>query len=150
MTATGHALIGTFIAAKFTDPFIGLPLSFLSHFAADFVPHWDSGTHGDKKSKKRMFFESIADLALSVLVALVFYTMLLGGKDIRYLFVCVFLSQLPDYLYIPYMYLNIKSGIFAWNIKIQNSIHKSLDKPWGIITQVVVIIIIYVFFFRFV
>lgn len=55
MTATGHAVIGTVIAATISNPFVAIPLAFVSHLAADSFPHWDSGTHEKEKTKKTDF-----------------------------------------------------------------------------------------------
>ncbi|MBI2012734.1 hypothetical protein HYS90_02270, partial [Candidatus Curtissbacteria bacterium] len=50
MTATAHALIGASIAAKITNPYLGIPLAIISHFVADLIPHWDAGTNHREKS----------------------------------------------------------------------------------------------------
>ena len=61
MTATGHALIGTVIAAKIVNPALAIPIALGSHFLADAIPHWDTGTNRDKKSKTRFVVESSID-----------------------------------------------------------------------------------------
>lgn len=147
MTATGHALVGTLIAAKFTNPLIGLPLSFLSHFVADILPHWDSGTHARKKTKTRLFYESVADFTLSIISSYILYTTLLSGSDIPYLYFNVFLSQLPDWMYVPYYYLNIKFFPLKWMSDLQEVLHTTLDKPWGILTQIAAVLLLYVALF---
>lgn len=147
MTATGHALIGALIAARFADPLIGLPLSFLSHFAGDVLPHWDSGTHEKKKSKKRLLYESALDVIISLIAAYILYTTVLSSNNIIYLYANVLAAQLPDYLYIPYFYWNIKKGVFKWNFQLQLKLHNILDKPWGIITQIGAVVLLYTILF---
>ena len=36
-----HTIVGATIAAKIGSPWLALPLAFLSHFAADLLPHWN-------------------------------------------------------------------------------------------------------------
>lgn len=62
MTATGHAVIGTLIAARFGNPFIAIPLALVSHLAADAFPHWDAGTNAKKKTKLRLKIEATIDV----------------------------------------------------------------------------------------
>ena len=64
MTATGHALIGTVIAAKIGNPALAVPIALASHFAADALPHWDTGYHRSHKSKRKFFLQSALDVML--------------------------------------------------------------------------------------
>ncbi len=68
MTATAHALAGAVIATKISNPFIGLPLAFLSHFILDTIPHWDFGTNWQRKSKLRLVSESVLDVIAGILI----------------------------------------------------------------------------------
>lgn len=55
MTATGHAIMGTALAAAIPNPYLGIPIAILSHIACDAFPHWDTGTNmpmNNPKSKK--------------------------------------------------------------------------------------------------
>jgi hypothetical protein len=61
MTATGHALIGTVIAAKFGNPALAIPIAFASHFAADALPHWDTSYHRRQKSRLKFFIQTVGD-----------------------------------------------------------------------------------------
>ena len=45
MTGTNHGMTGALIAILVKEPLIAVPLSFLSHFACDAVPHFGFGTH---------------------------------------------------------------------------------------------------------
>ena len=71
MTATGHALVGTIIAARFQNPVVAIGLSFISHFACDILPHWDSGTNFKKKSHQRLVTETIIDVLISILLSFI-------------------------------------------------------------------------------
>lgn len=41
MLSTPHILVGAAIVKAIPNPYISLPLAFLSHFLFDFIPHWD-------------------------------------------------------------------------------------------------------------
>lgn len=151
MTATGHALIGALIAAKFHNPYLAIPLAFASHFAADMVPHWDAGTHHREKSQKDLFKESALDVIISVVTAFVLYDNILGESNYVLLYMSVFAAQLPDWLMAPYLVLNQHGRGFGWSkwsYQIQHKMNRRLDKPWGIITQVGTVIGVYILLFR--
>lgn len=149
MTATGHALVATLLIAKFPDPLVSLPLAFVSHFALDVVPHWDAGTHHHGKTKEKLFFEAGADVVLSVILSYVLYYYI-GGQEYGILLLGIFLSQLPDWLTAPYFILHMKSPLVSWSkqmYKLQHKINNRLDKPWGIVTQITTVVLLYVLLF---
>ncbi len=149
MTATGHALIATLLIARFPDPLISLPLAFVSHFALDVIPHWDAGTHHHGKTRQKLFLEASADVVLSVLLSYVLYYYL-GGQEYFILLVGIFLSQLPDWLTAPYFILHMRSPFVVWSkymYKLQHKINNRLDQPWGVVTQIASVIILYVLLF---
>lgn len=149
MTATGHALIATLIVAKFQNPYLSLPLAFASHFACDVIPHWDSGTHHHEKTKNRLFIEAGIDVGLSIILSYVLYYYI-GGQEYGILLLGIFLSQLPDWLTAPYFILHMKSPLVSWSKQMyhfQHKINSRLDKPWGIVTQIGTIILLYILLF---
>lgn len=147
VTATGHALIGTLIAAKITDPVGAYAISFFSHFAGDILPHWDSGTHSKEKSHARLFVESAIDVLIGFFLSYFLYV-LLGGQNIIHLVLCIIFSQLPDWITAPYFILGIKIPFSVRVGKIQSKLNRSLDLPWGIVTQIAAVIILYLIFFK--
>lgn len=148
MTATGHALIGVLIASRFTNPIIGIPLSFVSHFAFDIMPHWDSGTNMKHKSHNRIVGEAIADVLVSIVASYVLFTSL-GGSNIVYMYTCVLFAQLPDWLFTPYVFLKIKNPVTRFLKTVQQGIHgPGLQLPWGVITQLGAVVGTYYLFFH--
>lgn len=145
MTATGHALIGAAIGSQITNPLISIPLSFLSHFACDKVPHWDVMTDKNK-SKNLVIVESIIDVLIAFsLVGLIFLYFLHASNPIN-VFLCAFTAQLPDWAEVPYSIFKIKIPLVYDNYKIQSKIHdiwfdSRLKAPWGILTQFSVVAI---------
>ena len=140
MTATGHAIIGTVIAAKIGNPLLAVPIALGSHFLADLFPHWDTGTHWKKKSNTKFLLQSALDVLLSFSVSYALAAILFPNLNIAYAFVIVILSQLPDWLTAPYLFFKIKLKPFVLLYKFQHKFNNRLDKPWGIVTQVAALV----------
>lgn len=142
MTATGHAVIGTVIAARIGNPLLAIPIALASHFAADLFPHWDSGTNSRKKSNERMFFEASADVLIGFAVSYLLIVFLFPSTNLNYAFFMIIVSQLPDWLTAPYYIFHINEQPFIWFHKVQKKFNTKLDKPWGIINQVAILILL--------
>ncbi len=141
MTATGHAVVGTVIAVAIPNPIIGIPLAVLSHIACDLFPHWDIGTNRDKKPHDRFVVEAVGDVIFSYLISILLIITLFQKTDITYALVMVFAAQFFDWASAPYVFFKIKKPvIFEWVYKFQKTFDNRLDKPWGIIGQVSVLI----------
>ena len=152
MTATSHALIGTMIATKVGDPALALGLSFASHFVADLVPHWDLGTHWREKSKGNLRIEATADVLLGFALSLILYSLLVDIEatttaDFVLIFAAIIVSQAPDWLTAPYLMFGKGFPISDFMYQIQHKLNNKLDKPWGIITQVVALILLFLILF---
>lgn len=142
MTATGHAVIGTVIAAKIGDPLFAIPIAFASHFLADVFPHWDIGTHWRTKALRRFLTESASDVLIGYLSMWLLVTFIFPGTNLFYAFVIVTVAQLPDWLMAPYLFFKIDFGIFKWFYQLQHKLNRTLDKPWGIINQIIVLVLL--------
>ena len=142
MTATAHAVIGTIIAAKVGNPALAIPLAIASHFVADAIPHWDTGTNWREKNKIRFFLESFFDVALSFVLSYILIALFFPTLKIPYAFFIVVVSQLPDWITAPYLFFKIKIWPFREMYEFQRGFNVRLDKPWGIITQVLILIIL--------
>lgn len=140
MTATSHAIIGTLIAAKFGNPYIALPLALASHVAADIFPHWDSGTNEETKTNKRIFNEAIIDVALSFVVSYALLYFLFPQTSLWYAFIMVIASQALDWATAPYYFFHLKFQPFKWIYDFSYATNSKLDKPWGIINQVTLLL----------
>ncbi len=135
MTATGHALIGAVIAAKIGNPYLAIPIAIVSHFAADIYPHWDSGTNGSKKTKKRFLTEAVVDVLVGFVASYMLLTSFFPQTNLLYALIIVIAAQLPDWATAPYL-IGIKKQPFISFYKFQSRFNTRLDKPWGIITQI--------------
>lgn len=148
MTATGHAIVGVLIAGKLHNPLLVVPVAFASHYICDLLPHWDSGTYWRKKSKQRFFLEAAADVVISVIVSYFIFTYLLKEDNYLIMFLAIFSAQLPDWLSAPHFFLHMKVPFADDFYKIGSKLNNKLDKPWGIVTQVALVVLLYVFLYK--
>lgn len=142
MTATGHAAVGIILAAKFQNPYIAIPLTLASHIVCDFVPHWDAGTHYFKKSRKRFLIEAAADVFISLALTYGVITALAPQVNLLYAYLIVFCAQWFDWVAIP-LYVWFNKGIFKKITEFSEFTNITLDKPWGIITQIAFVAVLY-------
>ncbi|MDP3988376.1 MAG: hypothetical protein Q8P80_04510 [Candidatus Levybacteria bacterium] len=140
MTATGHAILGTVIAAKIGNPALAVPIAIASHLVMDFVPHWDTATNARKKSRKRLISDSFIDVSLGFLISLLLLKFLFPQTNVLYAFLIIFSSQAFDWFMAPYYFFRWK--IFKWAYTFQKKFDRELDKPWGIITQTGVVLFV--------
>lgn len=140
MTATGHALIGTVIAAKIGNPALAIPLALTSHFLADALPHWDTGYHRQQASKSRFFWTSALDVLLGFVLSFLLIFYIFPQTNLGYAFLMIIVAQLPDWLTAPYLFLGLKSAPFNWIYDLQKKFDSSIGLPWGFINQVTVVL----------
>jgi len=146
MTATGHAVIGVVIAAAVSNPVLAIPLAVMSHVAADLFPHWDPGTNKDKKSYNQFFLGAVADVLSSFAVTFLLIYFIFPQTNLLYAYLIVFAAQFFDWASAPYFLFKIKNPpIFYWFYKFQKLFDNKLDKPWGIIGQVAILVALVIF-----
>ncbi|MEK7534697.1 MAG: hypothetical protein AAB600_05230 [Patescibacteria group bacterium] len=142
MTATAHAVIGTIIAAKIGNPALSIPIAIASHIVADAIPHWDTATNLAQKGQKKVIFDSLIDLVIGFILSYILIVVVFPKTSLPYTFFLILVSQSLDWLMVPYRLFNINFPIFRWSYKFQKLFDNRQDKPWGIINQVAVLILL--------
>ena len=92
MTATNHALTGAAIATLVHQPYLSVPLAFLSHFFCDALPHFDIKFKFDTKSMWQY-------LSAEFITMLAFASFLLisgTAQPIFWLIICAIAAMSPD------------------------------------------------------
>lgn len=142
MTATTHSLVGASIGKLLPNPYFSIPLAIVSNFLMDLIPHWDTGTGWRNRPKILTFLATGIDVALGLALAF-----LLFGKKTNpiYLAILVFAATLPDWLEAPYLFLGWDFPPFSWFYKFQSKFHSKNGLPWGIITQIIIVVPIIAF-----
>lgn len=138
MTATSHALIGTIIAAKIGNPALAIPIAIASHVVADAIPHWDTATNRKKKGFKKMLTDTVLDVLLGFYLSYLLLILFFPKTDPSYVFIMIITSQLLDWLTAPYYFFKIKAFKFIYTF--QKSFDNKLNLPWGLVTQIVLIV----------
>jgi hypothetical protein len=147
MLLTPHTFVGVAIGATVANPLIAVPLSFLMHFAGDKVPHWDF--YSNTKKEERLVgwrpLAVMADLMTGVAIGLTFtyYTLWVVGDTSMALniFLCGIASVLPDALEGPYIFMKKEPRFLQPITQIQKRMQFQAPLPWGLLTQVGVIVI---------
>lgn len=142
MTATGHAVIGTVIAATIPNPWIATPVAILSHLAADSFPHWDLGTNEKTKTRKQIMHEAFFDVLLGFLVSYLIIIFIFPKTDLFYAFIMIICAQGFDWAWAPEYFFKIKNPISNFALWMGEIFDNKLDKPWGIINQVAVLVLL--------
>ena len=92
MTTSNHILAGSLIAITLKDPILVIPLSFMSHFVLDVLPHFGNTNHrlGDKKRvKKYLIVEAAGVLGIILLLST-------GIYGLNLVTLAAFLAVMPD------------------------------------------------------
>ncbi len=139
MTATAHALIGGTIAASFSNPAVGLPLAVISHPLMDLIPHWDFAADWRTKNKIRLFIEASIDVSFGTILAYILF-----GQNVNlwYFLGCIIASEILDIIEAPYWLLDWRFPPISWVYNIQSKMQGKAALPWGIITQIITVVIV--------
>lgn len=145
MTLTAHSLIAAAIVSKISNPVVGLPIIFVSHFVMDKVPHWDVMTNKNK-TKFQIGRDTLIDIILGIIGAGIFFYFK-PGLDPVYFWAAIFVSQSPDLLEAPYVFPQTQNLLSTYAYKFQHYVHDiwfdaRLEAPWGLVTQVAVVLLV--------
>lgn len=145
MLETPHAILGAAIATKIPNPFIAIPLAFLSHFALEKVPHWNPHINTETKKFGKPTKQSTLIIAVDVAVALVSgFAIAWQYLPNYYLFAtiiaCCFASVLPDLIEAPYFFFKMRNKFLEKWLAFQKSIQADTTPLWGLTTQLITVI----------
>lgn len=151
MLSIAHTAAGAFIATKFPEPLVAIPLILASHYILDFIPHWDAGTglSSGKKTPLQAIKAEIPDLILSFAVILLYFQI---GKPLSLTVIGLapywgaFFAILPDFLEAPRNFLRKEPRLLKPLNNFHHSFHNSTpNKVRGLIPQVILLVLIYIF-----
>ena len=150
MLLTPHTVVGIALGAALPNPIISIPLSFLSHFALDMIPHWDDVGLGEiemahpQKLKARTFWLILLDilLSLSLLLFFVYGAMPDYGVGVTITF-CAAAAVLPDAFYIPLIFGRKKWGWALWLARLQARLQVNSRAPMalGLLIQLFAVVV---------
>lgn len=122
MLSTPHLLVGAAIVKTIPNPVISLPLAFLSHFALDYIPHWDGSPKTPFSLKTTGWI--IVDYFIGSMIVI-----LLTVSLENQLLICfgAFLGTLPDFILGTYRHLEPTLSKYSL-IRIPNQFHMSIQR----------------------
>lgn len=147
MLLTPHTFVGIAIATAISNPFVAVPLSFLSHFAGDRVPHWDFYSNTPKEDRLKgwrpvaVMFDLVVGVAVGLTSTLYTLWVLKNPHLALNIFLCGIASVLPDVFETPYIFGKSEPKILSYLTRIQRKIQFQAPLPWGIISQILIIIV---------
>ncbi len=149
MTATAHALVAGAIAQSIPNPFVSVPLAFISHFLMDIIPHWDLGTDWRGRSKTKTGLLAIGETVLGITLA---YFVFAEKVEPQLLLFTIIASEIPDWLEAPWYMFFAKHNTSApapgagfWEkltygiYRAENVFHAKAPFPLGVLTQILTV-----------
>lgn len=147
MLLVSHTFVGVAIASTIPNPYIAAPLSFAMHFLGDMVPHWDFYSK-TKKEDRLVGWRPIAvmaDLVIGVAIGLtstLYALWVLKNQHLALnIFLCGIASVLPDVLEAPHIFMTREPKFLELITKVQKRMQFQAPLPWGMITQLLVILV---------
>lgn len=144
MLETPHVAIGAAIATKIPNPFLAIPLAFLSHFVMEKVPHWNPHLVTETKKYGMPTKKSVVIIAFDVALALVLGTYIASQAlpdkaHAATIMFASFASVLPDLIEAPYFFLKMRNKFLKSWLTFQKSLQVDTTPFWGLLTQVITI-----------
>lgn len=132
MTAVNHALTGAIVATAVTNPYVGLPLALLSHFALDSLPHFGAHTVANPKTKDFRAILITDTILTATLLALATFASYRVGMNWVVVFLGGFLGWLPDVMWYKHYQSDLRGEPKQWD-KVR-TFHKKIQRwevSWG-------------------
>lgn len=146
MLSIPHALTGAFIASKFSNPLIYIPITLACHYIQDWIPHWDVGTGLSKGKRKRStaFALELVDLAITVALIYWFWNDRASDSTYYHIWFGAFIGLLPDFMEAPRNFLKWEPFFFKPFNDLHGKFHHSIPNMWlGLAPQFIVVIAIW-------
>lgn len=144
MTELPHTVVGAAIAVKVGNPALAIPLALLSHFALEFVPHWNPHLYRETKKYGKVTKQSTwfvaADVGASLLAGFLIASTVL--PDVAHFWTVIFAAfaaVLPDVIEGPWFFLNFKNRAIEKFILFQRSLQYDAPLVPGVLTQLLTI-----------
>lgn len=141
MTALNHLAVGAIIGTAIGDPWLAVPVAFLSHFLLDALPHFGYSLPPERlkeRDKKPLFWGVLAaDVLLSI--TLVAWLRLYAGN---LAFVTALVAYTPDIAWLYRYAKERKTGKWesgSWLSRFHSRI-QWCERPWGLTVEVVMAI----------
>ena len=144
MLETPHVVVGAAIASKITNPLLSIPISLVSHFVLEKVPHWNPhlNTETEKYGKptKKSTIIAFSDVTFSLFIGSFIAFRASNTLQTINILACCLMASLPDIVEGPYFFLNMRGKIIKKWIDWQKSIQIDTKFIPGIISQLATVL----------
>lgn len=137
MLSTPHILVGGAIVKSIPNPYISLPLAFISHFLFDAIPHWDFAPSLRPKTLLFMFIDYAIGLFL-------LFGLSLGEVGQLLIIIGGISATLPDFILAVWRLFDLKflkitplNTLNGFHLGIQNRI----SVLWGSVFSTITILV---------
>ena len=139
MTASNHLLTGAAIAVAVRQPFLAIPLAFVSHFVLDAIPHFGVEEEVEGHNKSNLFWAIFGLDVLLFIVWLFYMPHLLHSHLARWIIIsCMLAAYVPDTVWLyRFWYAKITHSYARRGILTR--FHKKIQHEylWGIAVEIV-------------
>ncbi len=144
MLETPHVAVGAAIASRIPNPFISIPLAFLSHLALERVPHWNPHLVTETKKYGSPTKQTVLIIIIDVVLALIVggyiaYKALPDTNHAITILLASFASILPDLIEFPYFFLKMRNKFLLTWLRWQKALQVDTTPFWGLLTQLVTV-----------
>lgn len=145
MVELPHAIVGAVIATKVGNPALALPLALGSHFALEFVPHWNPHLNRELKKfgkvTKQSFYFVLGDSLLALIAGSFIASFALpDAKKFLIIMLGAFFAVLPDVIEAPFYFLKARHTFYNKYIPFKKSIQNDTTLLPGLASQIATII----------
>lgn len=142
MTAANHVLAGAILATVFKQPAVALPLSLLSHFAMDALPHFGFKNYEERIENNKLFNFILITDGLLLFCVLIWLLLTTPGWLV---FACGLLAASPDTVWVYRFVMKERFGRFKppkgnWLTRFHAAIQK-LEFKNGILIEYLVLML---------
>ncbi len=147
-----HAVVGAAIATKIPNPWIALPLAFLSHFPLDLIPHWNPSLYTETKKYGQPTRKSTIIVTIDTLLSLGtgFFIASRVTPDLNHALVIIlacFAAVVLDVVEGFYFFLGVRAKFLEDLINFQRSFQKKLPVKPGLLIQGLIILLAFLFIY---
>jgi hypothetical protein len=141
-----HAVVGVAIASQIPNPVLALPLAVGSHFILDMLPHWNPHFYTEtqkfgKPTKKSTDFATVEIIIAGIASLGLAMTQYPDFGRMLFFYAAAICGMAPDLIKIPFFFLKKRDGILKKYVLLERSIQNDVPLPWGILTQVIIIVV---------
>lgn len=136
MLVAPHVAVGAALGAVIGNPLVVVPLSIISHFVLDAVPHWQE-TLAPYQPTKKTFIRIPIDVTIGLIVVLL--ALQAQPQHALAIWLGAVFASAPDLDVIVIAYPKLKHGLLKKYWEWHCAIQRETSSLWGIVPQLVVI-----------